>query len=205
MSHINISGNYEKISPTKRPDEYLKHKNSVSSITNKGDRFAEKDSLYLDMGKPELNGKIDTLTSGSQNNSLLLQKDPSSNANLGSLSGFAKQGSEKKLVHTRSFKNQGSGGQSFLKAAIFRNMEKNRENGEESKEDPGPTRDSPGLPKERRFSESLPKSYDNDSPDDEDDEVSNENPQVQVNFENKNLTTLRNIKSIRPSRQEKSN
>ena len=162
------------------------------SSIHKADRFAEKDSLYLDMGKPELNGRTDTLTNGSQNNSLLLQRDPSSNANVGSgsLSAFAKGGlsDQKKAGQNKSFKSPG--GQSFLKAAIFRNMEKNRELGDESKEDPSPLRDKEDFSqKERRFSEHTPKTNDLYSPfhrrssSPETDDISNENPQVQLNVE----------------------
>jgi hypothetical protein len=95
------------------------------------------------MGKPDLNGKVDTInSSGSTNNSLLLAQrtDSQKDKESGSLSHFAKgvQGETKKLPTGRSFRN--TGGQSFLKAAIFRNMEKNREAEDESKEDTGQER-----------------------------------------------------------------
>jgi serine/threonine protein kinase len=89
-------------------------------------RYAEKDSLYLDMGRPEMNGKIDTLTSGSMNNSLLMLTRDNSHGNnsaAGSLSNFAKgKGGMEIKGHTKSFKNGLVNHQSVLKAAIFRNM-----------------------------------------------------------------------------------
>lgn len=94
------------------------------------------------MGKPDIQGKVDTInSSGSTNNSLLLAQrtDSQKDKESGSLSHFANknaQGETKKLPTGRSFRN--TGGQSFLKAAIFRNMEKNRENDEESKDEAGP-------------------------------------------------------------------
>ena len=87
------------------------------------------------MGRPELNGKIDTLTSGSTNNSVLLMNRFDSNANIGSspgsVSSFAKSkmlSDQKNKANSKSFKvNNGPSNQSFLKAAIFRNMQKNSE------------------------------------------------------------------------------
>jgi len=89
-------------------------------------RYAEKDSLYLDMGRPEMNGKIDTLTSGSMNNSLLMLTRDNSHGNnsaAGSLSNFAKgKGGMEMKGFNKSFKNNLANNQSVLKAAIFRNM-----------------------------------------------------------------------------------
>jgi len=45
-------------------------KNSPSPGVRHKDRFAEKGSLYLDMGRPEVNGSVDTMASGSTNNSM---------------------------------------------------------------------------------------------------------------------------------------
>jgi len=103
-----------------------------SPLMSNNQRYAEKDSLYLDMGRPELNGKIDTLTSNSTNNSILLFNRIDSNSNVGStpnlISAFAKAGVDTK-GRSRSFKGHNGAGsnQSFLKAAIFRNMQKNNE------------------------------------------------------------------------------
>jgi len=97
------------------------------------DRFANKDSFYLDMGKPELNGKIDTITTGSSNeNSVLLQKQ-NSNASVGSNGPDSPSSFSSKnkgvVKRSRSLKPgvsvAGGANQSFLKAAIFRNMQKN--------------------------------------------------------------------------------
>jgi len=123
-----MSGNSpDKMSPLLLP---------ASANGNGNGRFTEKDSLYLDMGKPELNGKVDTLTNHSTNNSMLLMNRTDSNNNVGSnpniISNFAKRGSlneQKGKGQSKSFKYHNSIGnsQSFLKAAIFRNMQKNSE------------------------------------------------------------------------------
>jgi len=131
--HSPISPNgfrFGTIDSPKSPGFYLK------------ERFAEKDSLYLDMGRPELNGKIDTINTASQNNSVLLKKG--SNASVGSgtnpdsFSAFANQHANNEK-RGKGFKlHSGShGGQSVLKAALLRNMQKNNNDlaGEESKED----------------------------------------------------------------------
>jgi serine/threonine protein kinase len=195
LSRYNQNGSYSPKTgtPKKNPEELLKqlktispdvssHNNSNTSSIQKMDRFAEKDSLYLDMGRPELNGKIDTLTNGSQNNSLLLQRDPSSNANLnsGSLSAFAKGAqNDKKLQQAKSFK--AGGGSSFYKAALL----KNNQNYEDSKEDPGPPRQEL-IPREnnRRYSENLGKGRTKSpSPDQDSEETPYENPQVENNVD----------------------
>jgi len=162
----------------------------------------------LDIGSPVINGKIDTLTQGmnSANNSMLLSQmsGNGSNANLGgsnsgSLSHFAKNNlplDSKKNAHRGSFRAHGTGGQSFLKAAIFRNMQKNSEYMEEYKESGSPVsrklEDQQVQPRERRFSENLgyvghDGAFRNNShsPESGDygDEISNENPQVQLNVE----------------------
>lgn len=151
------------------------------------DRFAEKDSLYLDMGKPELNGKIDTLANGSANNSLLLHR-ADSNMNVsrdGSVSGFAKQQPDQKS-RSKSFRHGGNN-QSILKAAIFRNMQKNNDMpGEESKEDISGSkrRDSDPITYHSKESPSNRRdSHSSDSDDDSSSDICHENPQVQLNVE----------------------
>jgi len=110
------------------PDKIASH--------NSHSRYALKDSLYLDLGKSELNGKIDTLTSGSMTGSLLLiNKNDSNNASTpGSVSTFAKSKGLSEIMNkgqNRSFKNSSALGlgnhQSILKAAIIRNMQNNIE------------------------------------------------------------------------------
>ena len=154
------------------------------------DRFAQKNSFYLDMGKTELNGRTDTLTNGSSNgNSVLLHKRGDSNASVGSgtnpdsPSTFSKQ--QSLFKRSRSLKpfnpmpNSG-GGQSVLKAAIFRNMQKNNGDmaSEDGKEDT--------LKVERRHSDntsgknsdhSSDRGYESRSPDrDSQDESSDDSP-----------------------------
>jgi len=116
------------------------------------DRFTNKNSFYLDLGKPELNGKIDTLTPGSSNNnSVLLRQGSNNSVGSDSPSSFSKQ--QSLFKRSRSLKSHNpmastsTGGQSFLKAAIHRNMQKNNE---ETKED-----SLPPLKVERRISDNA--------------------------------------------------
>ena len=87
----------------------------------------------MDLGKPEMNGKLNTLTNGSANNSINM-KGGLVNSNNNSLSVFAKQGGqdqEGKSPNRSSFKGgYAAGNQSFLKAAIFNNMQKNNDMGD---------------------------------------------------------------------------
>jgi len=123
-----------------------------SGAVNSPQRFGEKDSLYLDYGKPEINGKVDTITSGSHNNSLLLTRADSSNTN--SQPNSAASSFAKNSQRSGSFKVHNSGGnnnQSFLKAAIFRNMQQKNSNEEEKDESASPQKSS--KTQERRYSD----------------------------------------------------
>mmetsp|Transcript_1097 Transcript_1097/g.980 ORF Transcript_1097/g.980 Transcript_1097/m.980 type:complete len:104 (+) Transcript_1097:1516-1827(+) len=100
------------------------------------------------MGRPEMQGKVDTITTGSQNNSLMLLNKGGDSSKEGSLSGFAKKGGlsdQKKSGQASSFK----GGSDLYKKTMLKNMARN--SSEEAKEDPN----SPS--KERRFSDFAPK------------------------------------------------
>ena len=82
----------------------------VASPTYQKEKYEQKDSLYIDVGQPLLNGKTDTLTAnvGSHNNSLLLAHGPmGQGSNPNSLSKFAKGGK--------------SGGSDLRKIAIMKN------------------------------------------------------------------------------------
>lgn len=97
-------------------------------LPSKRDRFVKEDSLYLDLGRPEMNGRIDTITSGSTNNSLLLANRIDSSSNIGTTttpSAFGKKNATR--LNNKGYKSHGQGtsNQSFLKAAIFRTMQKN--------------------------------------------------------------------------------
>jgi len=99
---------------------------SKAVATPNKDKYEQKDSLYLDVGQPLMNGKIDTLNSGvnSANNSLLLGQGPTHNAGSNnSLSKFAGGQAGKNAAGGR-----GGGGNALLKAAIFKNAEKNMNN-----------------------------------------------------------------------------
>jgi serine/threonine protein kinase len=153
-----------------------------SGAVNSPQRFGEKDSLYLDYGKPEINGKVDTITSGSHNNSLLLTRADSSANN--SQPNSAASSFAKNAQRSGSFKvhNSGTSGtaqnQSFLKAAIFRNMQKNNE---EEKDDSYSPQKS-GKVQERRYSDFVtnkmnPYDQHDRSPQDNDGEME-ENPKL---------------------------
>jgi serine/threonine protein kinase len=158
-----VKGDYSTdrdcVSPTRfsNPEKYNLSGSKPGSLRNSGvlannnggDRYAQKDSLYLDMGKPELNGKVDTIGNASNNNSILFNK-LNSNANIGNAGSNPASASNFKLSpdkKTRSFKaaNNHAGApaqnHSFLKAAIFRNMQKNNSDvpGEEYKDDYSPS------------------------------------------------------------------
>jgi len=117
-------------------------KSPGGGFTSPKDRFAEKDSLYLDMGRPEMNGKVDTINTASQNNSLLFKKGSNASVGSDSFSTFANQagGIEKKKSFKMHSGMGSNGGQSFLKAALLRNMQKNNSDApnEEYKDD-GPS------------------------------------------------------------------
>jgi len=152
ITKYNQNGNFSPKSPRlsaglSTPDSFLdKLKTDINSASpglKPKERFAEKGSLYLDMGRPEVNGRIDTLTSGSTNNSMLLNKRENDMSFNGLPSSFASKGSQqlsdlKVKGQNKSFKGpNGSmgGNQSILKAAIFRNMQKNNEiSGEDFKD-----------------------------------------------------------------------
>jgi len=102
---------------------------NISKTTATPLKYEQKDSLYLDVGQPLMNGKIDTLNAGvgSANNSLnLVGHAPSGNpgSNPSSLSKFAAGNQAGKL----SMKGRGGGGNDLLKAAIFKNAERNMNN-----------------------------------------------------------------------------
>jgi len=92
-------------------------------------RFAEKDSLYLDLGRPEINGRVDTINSASTNSSMLLASRVTSHADTSPLSG---SNFSKGLRHHGSFKGYlpGSQGTEVLKSSLYRNMQHNNESGE---------------------------------------------------------------------------
>jgi len=99
----------------------------ASPLSPSKNRFTIRDSMYLDVGKPEFNGKIDSISNGSSNNSLYLKGADNLGSNNNSVSSFARQttlSEQKKQGQSRSFKghNLQTNNSSFLKAAIFNNM-----------------------------------------------------------------------------------
>jgi serine/threonine protein kinase len=127
--------------------------NSESTpLSTAGCRFIEKDSLYLDVGKTELNGKVDSITGGSANNSITIKGNyPGSPASphpqpsiFGKAAILLEQRAKGEVVSSRGSVSPSN--QSFLKAAIFRNMlQKSNENSNrEENED-----EIPSLPERR--------------------------------------------------------
>jgi len=111
----------------------------------------DEDSVYLDMGKPEINGRTDTIVNGSINNSLLVLNRGESYSNCASpclKSSFSNRNLSRTV--TKQFKGSGNSGQSFLKAAIFRNMQKN--NSEGAKDDDSSDMSSPKITFSREVS-----------------------------------------------------
>mmetsp|Transcript_42367 Transcript_42367/g.49072 ORF Transcript_42367/g.49072 Transcript_42367/m.49072 type:complete len:647 (-) Transcript_42367:253-2193(-) len=146
-------------------------KSNSNSATNK-ERYEQKDSLYLDVGQPVINGKVDTMTSGvnSHNNSLLLQGPSNTTGSNNSISRFA--GSARK------------GGQNdLLRAAIFNNAGK----GEMNQDDTSPTKISRTSSLGYKINLNDYKQNQGKSPENVDDDaetdVSNENTQVQGKFD----------------------
>jgi len=119
------------------------------------DRFTEKDSLYLDVGRPEINGRIDTLNNGSTQNSLMFgnrvaELNSQNGSSNNSLSPFGKVGLNDYKRVSKSFKGHTTigGNQTFLKAAIHRNMQRGDE---EAKEEGSPVLKLEQVRTEKRY------------------------------------------------------
>lgn len=103
------------------------------------ERFAEKGSLYLGNGRPEMTGRTDTINTTSQNNSIFLKKGSTASVGSGnnqdSFSTFSNHADKK----NKSFKihTGGNGGKNILKETLLRNIQKNNSDipGEEYKDD----------------------------------------------------------------------
>eukprot|EP00331_Platyophrya_macrostoma_P004586 CAMPEP_0176430336 /NCGR_PEP_ID=MMETSP0127-20121128/14191_1 /TAXON_ID=938130 /ORGANISM="Platyophrya macrostoma, Strain WH" /LENGTH=634 /DNA_ID=CAMNT_0017812203 /DNA_START=8 /DNA_END=1912 /DNA_ORIENTATION=- len=159
----NSGSNSQTNSPKSGNDSQLQFALSKqNSINYPKEKYEQKDSLYIDVGAPLLNGKMDTLTAsvGSHNNSVLMGSNPNS------VSKFAKGGK--------------TGGNDLRKLAIMKNNMQNPNSDDESPVGAlsfersssfgsKPTRFSP--PKKEKTS------------DESDDETPNENPQVQKNVD----------------------
>ena len=158
-------------------DRKVSFQNKNIAFSN-AQRFMEKDSLYLDMGKPEITGRVDTITNGSMNNSLLIFRADSFNG----ASPKSSSPLSRFLTQSSSFKIHASGGngnQTFRKR-------------EEGKEDNLIRSKLQEVKQDRRHSEYLttkmtegPKNLTlgDYSTDEEMQEVSQENPQMQKNIE----------------------
>jgi len=132
------NNNTDLLSPVHLKFGSLKSEGSPFAPTQQShNRFAEKDSLYLDLGKPEMNGRIDTISNGSANNSFCLHGGSNTNSNANSVSAFAKQSTlpeQDSKGQAKSYRghNVTANNQSFLKAAIFNNMQKKNEGNADS-------------------------------------------------------------------------
>ena len=110
---------------------------TISPITSETSRFVEKGSLYLDVGKPEVDGQIMTLSNGSMNSSAGFKIDTE---NLLSLpkSSFSKPlpspTEHKQVIGAKRFSvtAQNSLNQHFLKAAILNNIRRSSVQNDES-------------------------------------------------------------------------
>jgi len=150
----------------------------ASPLSPSRNRFTIKESMYLDVGKPDFTGKIESLSNGSSNNSLYIKGDNFSSNN-NSVSSFARQttlSEQKSKGQSRSFKghNINTHNHNFLKAAIFNNM-KNGELG----------LDSPNTPKTANqfgFGASSNGTEESGSSGEIDD-VGDENCQIQQDFD----------------------
>ena len=179
-------------------------------LPKQNDRFVNQDSLYLDIGKPELNGRTDTLTSGSTSNSILLAGKSDSIGNISSTyappSTFANKNVNRSGSKLYKASNPIGTNQSLMKAAIFRNMQKN--NSEGVKEDDVDKNKHENLQVVRAHSENASpatsegqeeNSFDNNQspekenqiylPENDNAGVCSENTDVQINVEQRNLST----------------
>jgi len=172
--------------------------NSPMLPPSKKDRFVREDSLYLDIGKPEINGRIDTITSGSMNNSLLLATRTDSTNELPSPclpSKFSNVGAG--LVRTNSKTYKASNNRpSFLKAAIFNSMQRNNSEGLRDDETPklasmgeqtSPTKSFEGRDINSRSSPEKENEIQQDQ--------SDENEEVQYNIDKVNLAANNGFKA----------
>jgi serine/threonine protein kinase len=149
------------------------------SMTAK-DHYVDKGSFYLDVGKPDITGKVDTLTSGSTNfgSIHIASSGPGSNAAIGgSGSNFGPKTTDKKLVGGKQA--GGNKNDAFRKLILLKNQHLQMEGGfgegkEESKEN---VSYSAGDGKGMRGPDS----------DEFDDDDANEHPQVASNVEKINI------------------
>jgi serine/threonine protein kinase len=102
-------------------DESLRDEPSPKLLPE--NRFSKKDSLYLDVGRPDMNGKLDTITTMYVNNSLSVKGSCASPTSTSNSTFEQRTKTQSKTVKPSRPANN----QSFLKAAIFRNMQKNSE------------------------------------------------------------------------------
>jgi len=197
-SPMHNNNNTDLLSPMNLKFGSLKSEGSPFTVTQQShNRFAEKDSLYLDLGKPEMNGRLDTITNGSANNSFCLHGGSNTNSNANSVSAFAKQSTlpdQDTKGQAKSYRghNAPANNQSFLKAAIFNNMQKKNEVNVDSpmERNGGPVR----LTIERRHTDHVRSSINKEKDDNvggnsphsassEIDDYSSEECRVQINLQ----------------------
>lgn len=170
-------------------------KGSNSPALPQANRFEMKDSLYLDLGKPEISGKVDTLTNGSANNSLLLQRQESMNNSSPKSASPYHRGS---IFQSSNFRIQANAvnnnNPSVLKQTIIRNMQKGEEEDEQNDNQIDQQQQQHQQGKhERRHSAFASSKFSamrrgstnqyEDQPTEDLAEVSQENPQIHRNIE----------------------
>jgi serine/threonine protein kinase len=159
--------------------------NSPMLPPSKKDRFVREDSLYLDIGKPEINGRVDTITSGSMNNSLLLATRTDSTNELPSPclpSKFSTLGTGLVRTNSKTYKSSNNR-PSFLKAAIFNNMQRNNSEGLREEDT------TPKLAPIGENSLSPTKNFKQESSPEKENEIQqdNENEEIQYNIDKVNM------------------
>ena len=121
---------------------------SISSPFSSVSRFIEKNSFVLDVGKPEFNGKLSTLSNASFSNYMIGRLEPESPGSP-QKSNFSKKvdspweqpvAGPKKLSIVQHIPNQ-----KFLKAAIINNIRRNSELGDESEAREGEINESSDI------------------------------------------------------------
>ena len=161
-------------------------------------RFVERGSLYLDLGKPEFNGEVETYFEMSLNNSIIFESSAGSSNNTSisienSISPTGKRSDRKSRSRSRS--QSASQGKGFLITAILNTIKKNTEGEKDPKEEEAFTfpekhlRLHIGDPGQlnlfgRRMSNSNSQQMSsNEELDDMDDDIGEENCQMQTKLD----------------------
>ena len=113
-------------------------------------RYVERNSLYLDLGRPEFNGRLSTLSNASFSILTGAKADTESlvSPSTPSKSNFAKKVVSPTEIHPELRKSSGTqnvSSQMFLKTAIFNNIRRNSELGDASEAREGEIDETPKI------------------------------------------------------------